>query len=59
MRPTEDTTMKQQLSKMNLNQLREIAVSLGADRKTLYGTSKTALILKIHELEKTTPEETT
>lgn len=48
--------MKQQLSKMNTNQLRERAVALGADRKRLYGTSKTALIIKIHELEKTQEE---
>ena len=49
--------MTQQLSKMNTNQLRERAVAIGADRKRLYGTSKTALIIKIHELEKTTQEE--
>lgn len=44
--------MTQQLSKMNTNQLRERAVALGADRKRLYGTSRTALIIKIHDLEK-------
>lgn len=49
--------MTQQLSKMNTNQLRDIAVALGADRKRLYVTSKTAMILKIHALEKTAPEE--
>ena len=43
--------MTQRLSKMNTNQLREMAVRLGADRKTLYGTSKTAMILKIHKLQ--------
>ena len=48
--------MTQNLSKMNVNQLRERAVALGADRKRLYGTSKTALIIKIHELEKTQEE---
>ena len=48
--------MTQRLSKLNTNQLRERAVALGADRKRLYGTSRTALILKIHQLEKTTPE---
>ena len=45
--------MTQRLSKMNTNQLRERAVALGANRKRLYGTSRTALIVKIHELEKT------
>lgn len=44
--------MKRSLSKMNTNQLRELAVSLGADRKKLYGTSKQSLILVIWELEK-------
>jgi hypothetical protein len=32
---------------MNTNELRDIAVSLGADRKKLYGTSKQALMLTI------------
>lgn len=41
----EDKNMK--LSKMNTNQLRDLAVQLGADRKRLYGTSKQALILLI------------
>lgn len=40
------------LSKMNANQLRELAVSLGADRKVLYGTSKQALILTVQKLQK-------
>lgn len=44
--------MKKSLSKMNTNQLRELAVSLGADRKRLYGTSKQALIIIIGELKK-------
>ena len=44
--------MKRSLSKMNTNQLRDLAVSLGADRKKLYGTSKQSLIFIIHELEK-------
>ena len=39
------------LSKMNTNQLRDLAVELGADRRTLYGTSKQALIIKIHRLQ--------
>jgi len=39
------------LSRMNTNQLREMAVRLGADRKTLYGTSRTAMIIKIHKLQ--------
>ena len=38
------------LSKMNTNELREYAVSLGADRKKLYGTSKNALIIIINKL---------
>lgn len=40
------------LSKMNINQLRELAVSLGADKKTLYGASKQAMIIKINKLQK-------
>lgn len=44
--------MKRNLSKMNTNQLRDLAVSLGADKKKLYGTSKQALIILIHKLEK-------
>ena len=44
--------MKRNLSKMNTNQLRDLAVSLGADRKKLYGTSKQALIFTIWNLEK-------
>ena len=43
--------MTQRLSKMKIYELREMAVRLGADRKTLYGTSKTAMILKIHRLQ--------
>lgn len=39
------------LSKMNTNQLRDLAVSLGADRKRLYGTSKQALIIIIGQLK--------
>lgn len=44
--------MKKTLSKMNANELRDIAVSLGADRKKLYGTSRQALILIIDSLKK-------
>lgn len=44
--------MKRSLSKMNVNELRELAVSLGADRKKLNGTSKQALIILIGKLEK-------
>ena len=40
------------LSKMNTNNLRELAVQLGADRKKLYGTSKQALIILINKLSK-------
>lgn len=39
-------------SKMNTNQLRDLAVSLGADRKRLYGTSRQAMLVIISELEK-------
>lgn len=38
--------------KLNTNELREIAVSLGADRKKLYGTSRTALVVIIDKLKK-------
>ena len=49
---TGDFIMKRNLSKLNTNQLRDLAVSLGADRKKLYGTSKQSIILTIWELEK-------
>ena len=38
--------MKKSLSRMNTNELRGLAVELGADRKKLYGTSKQSLILR-------------
>lgn len=44
--------MKRSLSKMNTNELRDLAVSLGADRKKLYGTSRQSLIVIISSLEK-------
>lgn len=44
--------MKRNLSKLNTNELREIAVAAGADRKKLYGTSKEALIIIINRLQK-------
>lgn len=44
--------MKHNLTKMNTNDLRDLAVSLGADRNKLYGTSKQSLIIIIHKLEK-------
>lgn len=43
--------MKRRLSKLNTNELRDIAVAAGADRKKLYGTSKQALIIIINDLE--------
>ena len=43
--------MKRNLSKLNTNELREIAVAAGADRRRLYGTSKQALIVIINGLE--------
>lgn len=48
--------MTQNLSKMNVNQLRDIAEGYGAIRKHLYGTSKQALIIKIHNFEKAQEE---
>lgn len=44
--------MKKSLSKMNTNELRDLAAELGADRKKLYGTSKQSLILTIDRLRK-------
>ena len=38
------------LRKMNTNQLRDLAVSMGANRKRLYGTSKDSLILRIQKM---------
>ena len=43
--------MEKRLSDMNTNELRDLAVELGADRKKLYGTSKMALIILINHLE--------
>jgi len=43
---------KMSMSKMNINELRNLAVSLGADRKKLYGTSKTSMIIIIDNLKK-------
>lgn len=40
------------MSKMNVNQLREYAASLGADKKKLYGTSRQALMITIRKLER-------
>ena len=40
---------------MNTNQLRELAVELGAEEKTLYGTSKQALIVIVSKLEREQP----
>ena len=40
------------MNKRSINELREMAVSLGADRKRLYGTSKTSLILIIDRLKR-------
>lgn len=39
-------------AKMNTNQLRDYAVSLGADRKKLYGTSRQSLIITIDRLKR-------
>ena len=48
---------KPSLKSMNTNQLREVAVSMGAERKRLYGTSKQAIILIIGDLEKSNKQE--
>lgn len=40
------------ISKMNVNELRELAVSLGADRKKLYGTSRMSLMIIVDQLKK-------
>jgi hypothetical protein len=40
------------LSEMNTNELRDLAVELGFDRKKLYGTSKQALIIMISRAER-------
>ena len=50
----EDTNMRQ---KLNTNQLREIAVELGADRSKLYGTSRTAMLFIINKLKKEKEQE--
>lgn len=51
------------LWKMKMDELRAVAVELGAEKSKLYGTSKQAIIVIIHELEKnaeaTTTTETT
>lgn len=44
--------MKHNLSKMNTTELRNLAASLGYDKKKLYGTSKQSLIVTIHGIEK-------
>ena len=38
--------------KMDINKLRALAVSLGADEKRLHGTSKQALVIIIDKLKK-------
>lgn len=43
---------RKSLVKMNTNELRDYAVSIGAERNRLYGTSKQALIIIISDLEK-------
>ena len=49
---TESAEPEKPLSKMNTNELRDYAVSLGADKKELYGTSKSSLILIIDRIKK-------
>lgn len=43
--------------KLNTNQLREIAVELGADRSKLYGTSRTTMLFIINKLKKEKEQE--
>lgn len=40
------------VSKMKINKLRAVAISLGADEKKLYGTSKQALVIIIDKLKR-------
>lgn len=40
------------LSKMDINKLRDLAISLGADKKKLYGTSKQGLMVIIDKLRR-------
>ena len=47
------------LWKMKMDELRAVAVELGADRNKLYGTSKQAIIAIIHELKKNAETTTT
>ena len=42
--------MEETLSKMSVDQLRKILAGLGADEKTLFGTSKTTMIVLIHRM---------
>lgn len=46
------TNDEKPLSKMNVNELRDLAVSLGADKSKLYGTSRQALIVIIDKLKR-------
>lgn len=46
------TNDEKPLSKMDVNELRDLAVSLGADKSKLYGTSKQALIVIIDKLKR-------
>lgn len=40
------------IKEMNINELRDLAVSLGADKKRLYGTSRQSMILIIDNLKR-------
>ena len=37
---------------MSINELRELAVNLGANRKSLYGLSKQSMVVIINRLER-------
>ena len=45
-------TRDKSMSEMKIDELRDLAVSLGADKNKLYGTSKQALIIIIDNLKK-------
>lgn len=44
--------MKTSLHKLSMDELREKAVALGANKRQLYGTSKDSLIITISRLER-------
>lgn len=59
MKTIKEELIMKNLWKMKMDELRAVAVELGADRNKLYGTSKQAIIVIIHELEKNAEATTT